>query len=175
MTLACLLLITHPCPSQVNCHGYLPQYVVLKMCTEPCMRNPHSKCCYVSQQVAPLFACCRQLQCCKDQQHKPMAIAPPQATVRSLGSCSLTITLNSWYSAVFRVPDSYFPILLQVLLGFKSVLYYYRTNTAPNCTNEGFTAIRDRADQDSDVVPTARPYLERAPPCIAYYHKAESP
>ena len=53
-------------------------YAVMSLCASPCMKDPTSKCCFVPEEVANLFPCCRALGCCPDQQGK-------QSSRRALG------------------------------------------------------------------------------------------
>ena len=54
--------------------GYLDMFVLLKMCTQPCIQEPGTGCCWVPGVVAHLFPCCKAFHCCPDQQRR---IAPP--------------------------------------------------------------------------------------------------
>ena len=66
----------------LNCHGKDDAYVLGKVCLEPCISDPTTRCCWVPTFMEQLFACCGPYGCCPDTK------APtPTPTVVAVGTC----------------------------------------------------------------------------------------
>ena len=64
--------VVNCCPEGTKCTsaatgGHPELFAVMSLCSTPCMMDRASECCFVPAEVAWMFACCRQKQCCSDQ------------------------------------------------------------------------------------------------------------
>ena len=77
----------------------LPElYAVMSLCATPCMIDPESKCCFVPEEVAWMFPCCRALGCCPDEQAQPRRALgqqqPRDLSPRALPGVSVSVSVS---------------------------------------------------------------------------------
>lgn len=61
--------------------GYSGLWTLMKACTANCMADAQSTCCFVPNEVAWMFPCCRAMMCCPDQLGTARATRVPTIAV----------------------------------------------------------------------------------------------
>ena len=67
----------------------------MKVCTSNCMQDARSACCFVPNEVAWMFPCCRAMLCCPDQLYAPMHTSAPTVTSAPTATSAPTFAATS--------------------------------------------------------------------------------